>query len=269
MKTTCSFAPRLVPAFALSFSLSLLFAGCVSNRFKEARKDTPPPQLLNATFAPTQLEAGLTTLITFNGPGSWKREAFWDEYVVSLRNPGRQTLTVSSAALIDFAGTGRSPGDNPWALEKESKTLERQYKDLGLAFVRYTAPGVLIVGAGAAAVASAGIFSAGAASAATLTVVALPLYYIGVLTINHSNKVAMEKEFNKRRLTLPITLAPGETRTGSFFFPMGPSPRSLGLHWSTGPATGESVLSLDFLHDLHLKAPTPPAPQVLSATAGD
>jgi RNA polymerase sigma factor (TIGR02999 family) len=34
---------------------------------------------------------------------------------------------------------------------------------------------------------------------------------------NHHNKVAMGKEFTRRRLVLPLPLAPGETRTGSFF----------------------------------------------------
>ena len=103
---------------------------------------------------------------------------------------------------------------------------------------------------------SAGVFSAGFATAGAVTIIALPVYYLGVITINHSNKLAMEKEFNRRRLVLPLTLAPGETRTGSCFFPMVPNPRSLGLHWSVGATGGDTVLPLDFLHGLHLQ----PAP---------
>ena len=255
MKMVSLFTPRLVPAVALSLSVTFLSTGCVSNKYKEAKKDTPPPELLNVTFAPALLEAVLSTVITYNGPGSWKRDAFWDEYVVTLHNPGSQPLTVATAGLTDFAGLARTAGTEPWALEKQSKTLERQYKDAGIAFVRYTAPGVLILGAGVAAISSAGIFSAGAAGAATATVVVLPLYYIGVLVINHSNKVAMEKEFNRRRLALPLTLAPGETRTGSCFLPMVTSPRSLALHWSSESGSGDTVLSLDFLRGLHLKVP--------------
>ena len=119
--------------------------------------------------------------------------------------------------------------------------------------MRYTAPGVLMLGAGAGFV-SASLFSSGAATAAAATMVALPVYYVTVLTINHYNKVAMEKEFTRRRLALPLTLAPGETRTGSFFFPMVPSPRSLGVHWSSGPDSGAALLPLGFLHELHLKS---------------
>ena len=250
MKTE-TYLPRLIALTLLAVIFLLFFTGCVSSRYKEARKDTPPPKLLNVAFAPAPLKATLSTLITYNGPGSWKRDAFWDEYVVTLRNPGPVPLLVSEPGLVDFAGTNRSDGSEPWVLEKASKTLERQYKEAGIAFVRYTAPGVLILGAGAAAISSVGIFSAAAGTAATATVVVLPLYYIGVLTINHHNKAGMEKEFNRRQLVLPLTLAPGETRTGSLFFPMVPNPRSLGLSWSAGPSRGESVLPLDFLHGLH------------------
>ena len=254
MKSPRLFTPQVVPAVALSLCFVLLFSGCVSNRYKEAKKDIPPPQVLNVAFAPAPLEAVLATLITYNGPGSWKRDAFWDEYVVTLHNPGSQPLSVTSPTLVDFAGTVQLPGDQPWALEKKSKTLEQKYKEAGLAFVRYTGPALLIVGAGAGVVSAAGTFAA-ASAVGTVVIVALPLYFLGVVSINQTNRENMEQEFHRRRLTLPLTLAPGETRTGSFFFPMVPSPRSLRLHWAGDPAAGEAVLLLDFLAGLHLQPP--------------
>ena len=123
-----------------------------------------------------------------------------------------------------------------------------------MAFVRYTTPGLIIVGTGAAVVA-ANAFTAAGAVAATATLVVLPVYYIGVVTINHFNKAAMEKEFERRRIVLPMTLAPGQTWTGSLFFPMVPSPRLLSMKWSSGAKDGESVLPLDFLHSLHIQVP--------------
>ena len=256
MKTTSIFTPCVVSAVALSLSVALLSTGCVSTRYRMAKDGTPPPELLKVPLAAAPLGVELTTLITYGGPGSWKREAFWDEYVVTLHNPGREPVVISDASLVDFAGSALPAGDNPWALEKTSKTLERKYHDAGLAFVRYTAPGVIIVGVGAIVMASGGgVFSAAFATGAAATVVALPVYYLAVILINHSNKEAVEVEFTRRRLGLPLTLAPGETRTGSFFFPMVPNPRSLNLHWSSGPAGGGNSLSLDFLHGLHVKAP--------------
>ena len=143
--------PHII-ALALLAVISLLAStGCVSSRYKASKKSTPPARVLDTHFAPGPVEASLTSLITYNGPGSWKRNAFWDEYVVTLRNPGTEPLVVSNPLLLDQAGTGRVAGSNPWALEKESKTLERKYKEAGIAFVRYTVPGILILGTGAAA----------------------------------------------------------------------------------------------------------------------
>jgi hypothetical protein len=77
----------------------------VSANYKFASKDTPPAHALNVHFPPATLEANLASVITDGGPGSWKREAFWDEYVVTLHNTGEQPLQVASVTLVDFAGT--------------------------------------------------------------------------------------------------------------------------------------------------------------------
>jgi hypothetical protein len=248
----------------MSLSAAFLLTGCVSEGYLKAKKDTLPPQALNVPFAPGRLEAALNAVITYNGPGSWKRDAFWDEYVVTLRNPGSQVLTVCAAQLTDFAGTVQTAGENPWKLEKQSKTLEEKYRETRVAFERYSTPGIVIVG-GAAAIgfgtAGGGMLAGYAAVAGTagIALVALPAYYGVVLTINHHNKVGMEKEFNRRRIALPLALGPGETRTGSFFFPMVPGPRSLAVRWTCESGPGDTVLALDFLHDLHLAKPAKPA----------
>jgi hypothetical protein len=254
--------PRLpaVCGIALACAALCVLTGCVSSNYKLAGKDTPPAHALNVHFPPAPLDANLATLITDGGPGSWKLAAFWDEYVVALHNTDDQPLQVASVTLVDFAGISRSVGDDPWALERESKTLERKYRDAGMAFARIAAPRVLVTSAEPVVVASAGIGTAGAAAAATATVVALPVYGLAIWGINKHHKATIKAEFNRRRLPLPLTLAPGETRTGSLFFPMVPNPRSLDLNWSNESGSGDSVLPLDFLRGLHVPAPKTPSP---------
>jgi hypothetical protein len=235
----------------------MALSGCLAKKYEMAGKDTPPPVPLSLATTQPPLEMALDTVIVYKGPGSWKREALWDEYVVTVHNQGGQALTIADPTLIDLNGANRSPGVDPWALAKESQTLEQRYKRAGVAFARSAAPGVLIIGAGVGAIASAGIFSAGAAAAATATVIVLPVYYVVILSVNHSNKKAIAAEFTRRRLVLPLTLEAGESRTGSVFFPMVPSPQSLKLPWSSGPDSGELQLSLEPLHDLHVTAPAP------------
>jgi hypothetical protein len=266
-----------LPAALLLFGASVFLSSCVSTKYKMARENAPQPRLLNLVAAQPPLGMALNMTIIYRGPGSWKREAFWDEYVVTMVNQGDQPLTINSAALTDSFGTSHVPGADPWALEKASKTLERKYRDAGVAFLRNAGAGVIIVGGGIAAtggfmagwaaggsfagsMASVGSVGAGAAATAVIGV-ALPLYYLEVWAINSDNKAAIVAEFNRRRLALPLTLVPGETRIGSLFFPMVPNPRSFGLQWSGGATSDKLMLPLDSLQGLHVKAPT-------SASAG-
>jgi hypothetical protein len=237
-------------------------SACVATKYKLAKKNTPPVELLDLSFpASPPLQPTLVTLISYRGPGSWKREALWDEYVVALENRSERPLTIDSATLADAGATTFAAGNNPWALEKQSKQLEKQYRDHGEAFMRAAGPGVLIVGMGAATVsATAGttmFISAGVAGAALAAVVVVPVYYLSVLGINYHNKKAVMTEFRRRRLPLPLMLSPGETRTGSLFYPMVRSPGSLALSWSNESGVQTSILSLDFLQMLHVPAPNP------------
>jgi hypothetical protein len=252
-------------AYLTAAIIALVFCcqcGCVATKYKLAKKDTPPVQPINIALPPSPpLQATLAALISYGGPGSWKREALWDEYVVTLENQGERPFTIDSATLTDSAGTPYAAGSDPWALEKQSKKLEKQYRDRGEAFIRAAGPGVLIVGVGAATVSAAAgstvFVSAGMVGAAVATIVVLPVYYASVLGINHHNKKAVMTAFKRRRLPLPLTLAPGETRTGSLFYPMVRSPGSLTLYWSNETGSATAVLPLEFLHALHVPGASP------------
>jgi hypothetical protein len=267
-RTVCSIGWRR-PAALLA---GLCLAGCVSStRYKMARDDTPRAQLLNVAFPSALLQATLTTLIAYGGPGSWKREALWDEYVVTLRNSGDQPLVVSAASLVDHTGIAHAPGTDPWKLEDENKALCKEYDRVGVAFVKSATPAVLTIGGIAAG--SAALAAATSTSTVTVTIlqgplatITVPTYLIGRVIANHEDRADIEDEFRLRRLALPLTLAPGQTRVGCLFFPMVPNPRSLGLRWSTGPANGESVLPLDFLHGLHVTKPALAAGRNLGTT---
>jgi hypothetical protein len=238
--------------------------GCVANKYKLAKKNTPAVQTLTIAFPPSPpLRASLAAVISYGGPGSWKRAALWDEFVVTLENRGERPFTIVSAATL--AGPAETPyatSSDPWALEKQSKTLEKQYRARGEAFLRNAGAGAVAIGAGAAVGAAVGGASAygitpalvGAGAAA---IVVLPVYYLTVVGMNHHNKKAVVAEFNRRRIPLPLTLAPGETRTGSLFYPMVRSPSSMVLSWSNDTGSTTTTLPLEFLKLLHVP-PTPP-----------
>ena len=254
-------ASRPRAAFARAALLAVLLCGqcgCVATKYQLARKGTPPVEVLNVDFPrAATLQATLVALISHGGPGSWKREALWDEYVVALRNNCEQPISLESVTLADSAGMPVAAGVDPWVLEKQSKRLEKRYRATGEAFVRAAGPGVLIVGAGAAAAAAStswAYVAPGVAGATLATVFVLPVYYGSVLAIDQHNKHRVTAEFTQRRLPLPLILAPGETRTASVFYPMVRSPTALGLHWSSESGSREAVLPLDFLRALHVPA---------------
>jgi hypothetical protein len=246
-----SFVFRSASSLVFAAALCLVTA-CVSPKYQHSDKSTPPMRPLNVKFPSSTLDSSLYSEISDGGPGSWKREAFWDEYVMIMHNNGDQVLNIASATLMDFEGAARPAGSDPWALERESKSLEARYRDAGIAFSRVAAPRVIASAAEPTVVASAGIGTAGAATAATLTAVALPVYGVTVFGINMHNKSAIKKEFNRRRVPLPLTLGPGETRTGSFFFPMVPNPQALTVRWTSSAGDGKTTLELHFLQGLHV-----------------
>jgi hypothetical protein len=230
----------------------LCLCACLSPKYKRAAKNTPPLQPINVNFPPSALNASLYAEISYGAPGSWKREAFWDEYVVTLHNDSDHALNVSSATLSDYAGAARPAGTDPWKLERESKTLEKRYKEAGISFARMAGPRVLATTSGPTVVAGVGIGSSGAAAAAAVTAVAIPVYGATILGINLHNRAAIKKEFERRRLSLPLTLGAGESRTDSFFFPMTPNPQALTLGWSSGASVENVALDLHFLEGLHV-----------------
>jgi hypothetical protein len=154
-------------------------------------KGSPPPVLLNLTASVPPVDLGLRTTIVYDGPGPWKRDALWDEYVVTIHNRSDKAVTLTGAVLVDFAGTGWTPGSDPWDLEKESQTLEQRYQRAGVAFARSSIPHALIAGAGVATEASGGIIAGGVATVAAVSVVALPVYYVVVWEVNHKNNAAV------------------------------------------------------------------------------
>lgn len=242
---------------------ALVLSGCVTSRkYRLAKKDTPGPELLNwragapAEFAP-DTGVVLETVITYKGPGSWKREAKWDEYVVKIANAESAPIILESAELIDIQSQAQLPGSDPWLLEKQSYTNWERYGSSGLNLLAGagwvtlygaasigSAMGSLMAGPGAAA--------AGGGALGLIPVVAV-VNVTYVVAANHSNKRKVVEEFTRRRLPLPLEIGPNQTKSGSFFFPMTPGPQRLVLKGATGGRPVTFTIGLEPLARLHLK----------------
>jgi hypothetical protein len=251
-------------------------SGCVSGSYRMARKDTPPAAMLNLPGVSTQQaspadpagEAMLNTVIIHGGPGSWKRSAYWDEYVVSIANPRDVPLVIEAASLTDFQGISSAPGDDPWSLERTSRSWWSRARSGQTASLLALGAGTAVGYGAMTAVALGTMMSGGAAAggaaagAAAASVVALPVYAVTIVAINHRNKQAVVSEFARRRLVLPRAIAPGQVVQGSLFFRISPGPRQLVLRGIQDGGPTDIVFDLEPLTNLHmapLHAESPPA----------
>ena len=239
--------------------LGLALTGCVtSKKYKMAKKaGAVPPVALNWTAGDAATGVNLQSVIVFKGPGSWKREARWDEYVVTITNRGTSPLVIEEAGLVDLLGQTQWPGADPWKLERISYTNWDKYGKTGLKLLA-GAGAVTIYGATVAATAVGSFMGGGAVAgggAAVLNII--PVVAIvditAVAIMNNQNKKKIVAEFNRRRLSLPVTVVEGQSVGGSLFLPMTPGPQRLVLRGRRDGEHAEWVIDLKPLAGLHLK----------------
>lgn len=274
--------PTALVAALWSLVPALLLTGCVTRGYKLADKTLPPATTINLSSAassttpstPPPVEVNLQAVIVYGGPGSWKKEAYWDEYVVTVTNRGETPLKISDVTLLNAGGEALRCGDDPWKLERAGKTWwqssagdqTRTLLKLGAG----TVAGATVAVAGAlsggflAPVTGAGAAAMGVGAAA---VVALPLVAVGTVAMNVHGKHQIENEFARRRLVLPARIAPGQTVPGSLFFRISPGPQRLVVRGQTGDEPIELTVDLAPLQRLHLQPPATPQPDPTPATA--
>jgi len=249
--------------------LFISLAGCVSAKYKMAAEDTPPPVPLNIIAAAHPVGGTVNTVIILGGPGSWKQEAYWDEYVLSVTNHGGVPVVLESATLIDLHGNAVMPGDDPWDLQEQSKEWIENY-DSGTSGVvlKVGAASAVMTGAIVGAVTATGLSGAyvtgvsvsAAAVAPMAAVVALPIIGIGTVLVNVEGKMKIEEEFQRRRPVLPAIVQPDQPCSGSLFFRIAPGPKKLTLVFQRPDAKLELPFDLTPLADLHLEKSPEPKP---------
>ena len=253
---------RRLPGAAVAMAVGLLgsivlLAGCTISGYKLAPKKTLPPVLLNLPSTEPPVEALLHTVIIYRGPGSWKLNAFWDEYVVTVANRGDALVRVEAAWLTDLQNEVTGEGADPWELEVASRTEA----DKGFGFVKGTAVQIgggvttAAVGGGVGAVVFSGGYVTTAGGAAVGGILFLPAFIGGTIYTNISSRHSIEREFARRRLVLPVVLVPGQLVQGSLFFRISPGPKRLTLKCRIDDEPRDVVIDLAPISGLHLKSP--------------
>lgn len=235
--------------------LWLLLTGCVSDKYVSYPTRASPPTPLVLDLGGEPVAVRLDSVIVYHGAGSWKKEAYWDELQVTLTNRSDRPVTLATFLLVDRAGNQLPTGTDPWALERASTELTHLYERTGISFalntLGYAALTYGAVGVGAMTGAALTSSWAGLSTGAAIGAAVVPAAAVYVMVKNNRNRRIVEAEFHRRRVPLPLTLAPGETRSGSLFFPMSVSPRELIVHWTRDAVAGSTTLATPQLAGLH------------------
>ena len=237
-----------IGVFVIAFA-SLGLTACGGHKILKE----PQPMTLVEPLAVEQgddLQATLDWVIFRDGPGTWSRDADWDEYLISIRNDGDSSIWIDGIAVYDSLDVRSESTSDRKQLIRASKEVANRYKEEGLKVKAGAGPAVMLAAATATtativSTAAAGpllMTSSAAAGAAIVTVVATPILITGgvIKAVNHS-KVA--KEIVRRQTALPIEVAPGGQESITVFFPLTPSPTQIEIVYRD--ANGQKAMLVD------------------------
>lgn len=249
------------PVQGIVFSVFVMIAlpGCGGTK---VLKDPPPLVLAEplASNADQRLEASLDWVVVRDGPGTWARNADWDEYLLRVNNLSGERLRLTGIAVYDSLDFRQETIGDRKQLVKASRATTKRYKNEGLT-VKAGMSGGALIGSGAVALTSGTAIgaaalggstaAAGAAGAAVAGIFVAPVLMTGGI-VRSANTRRVAKEIMLRQVDLPVDVAPGAAHEFSAFFPLMPSPRMIELRYVD--LSGEHQLILDtrvLLHGLH------------------
>lgn len=222
-------------------SVALGLAGCGGTKVLEEPR---PVQLENplASTADARMTATLDWVIVRDGPGTWARNADWDEYLLRVDNHSDHTLSIVEITVVDSLQTRVESRPGRKQLVKGSKATARRYRDSGLQIKAGRGAGTMIVAGtavtvvGVASIQAAaygailsGSSSIGAAGTAMTGLVFLgPAIAVGGI-VRANNNNAVNTEIEERQTILPLDVLPGQEVSLDVFFPLAPSPLMIEL----------------------------------------
>jgi hypothetical protein len=255
--------------FKIAFLLSAcLLAGCGGTKML---KETQPIQATQALSIASddRVQVTLDWVIVRDGPGTWAKNADWDEYLLKVSNQSNQSVSVVQLTVVDSLETRIQPQLNRKQLVKNSKRTARRYKDSGIKVkagrgvgtILIAGAAVTVVGVGAASAVAVGSAMSGAAVAGSAGAAAGGLLLLGPALavggiVRGVNNSKVNNEIERRQTLLPIEVPANKDIALNVFFPLAPSPGVVELIYVD--ASGENRLIIDTreaLDGLHIATP--------------
>jgi hypothetical protein len=247
---------ELLRVFVAAVLLAAL-GGCGGTKvLKEPQPLTVQDAL--AAGSDARVSASLDWVIVRDGPGTWAKNADWDEYLVTVRNGSAAAVTITAITVTDSSEHRHSSIANRKQLVKASRQTAKRYKGQGIEVKAGLGGGALVVaggisaGVGAGAVVAA-VYCSGAAVGATAGALVLaPVLVVGGV-VRGVNNSKVNGSIEARQTPLPVQVEPGSAQVVDVFFPIAPSPIEVRIDYED--ASGEHSIVMDTsdaLEGLHL-----------------
>lgn len=203
--------------------------------------NTPRPGIPTAPLAQASddsVQATLAWVIVRDGPGTWARNADWDEYQLVVRAAPDADVGLLGVVLIDNLGNRIEPMDTRRQLVDGTRSAQRRYAENGIEIRAGWNPTALAAagavawyGVGAPLAIAAVSGSTAAAGVALGAVVVAPvLVFSGVMRSVNNNRV--DDEIQRRSTHLPSILSADEDTMIDLFFPVTPGPTDVEIIYS-------------------------------------
>ncbi|MFQ6006152.1 MAG: hypothetical protein ACE5OQ_11690 [Woeseia sp.] len=239
---------------------AVALAGCGGTKVLKESQPIESTQPL-AAVSDQHVTATLDWVIVRDGPGTWARNANWDEYLLRVSNQSDQLIQVTKLIVVDSLNTRIESQPRRKQLVKGSKKTARRYKESGMKVKAGSGRGTMGVavatagGAAAGAAMGAGTLAgAGGGAAVVGGVVLAPVLVVGGI-VRGVNQRAVNTQIEQRQTLLPLDVPARNELMLDVFFPLAPSPRTVELAYSD--ATGEHVIAIDTsaaLNGLHIES---------------
>ncbi len=246
----------------IACALVVFLAGC--GKGTKLIKEPEPYEISKpiASASDGRFVATLDWVIVRAGPGTWAKNADWDEFLLRFENLSGSPLQIKNITVFDSFGKRIETRPDRKKLVNGSKETKRRYADSDIKIMSGW-------GGGAIALASAGIlvggtvivastlFSTGAGAAAgfgagvAAVVVVAPVLLLHGLRRSSKNK-KVNKEIIRRQTMMPLEIPPSQERPVDLFFPLVPSPTHLEVIYTDSDNEYRLVIdtreALDGLH---------------------
>lgn len=227
------------------------------------------------------IAVSLNQVIVQDGPGAWVKNAYWDEYRLSVLAQSADPVSITSIQVIDSLSEAATPLAARRDLVAASKRTKRRYRnngvrlDIGAGGYKLAAGTAAAAALGAAAGATAvatgvalgeittavllGSAGSGVAVASTPVIVAstalmaAPVAIVGGV-IKARNNYKVDEQIQSRATQLPVAVAHTEASAVTVFLPIVPSPAELRISYEVGARQETFRLPLtEPLAGLHLR----------------